>query len=83
MCKCCDEINFWKRNTPDTNKFKEKIFAKISVYTWLKEDRAIRGKQVCDITSRTYNLNYCPTCRSKVRRKNKMWGEIIELIPLD
>lgn len=63
MCKCCEEIEFWKRNTSDKDKFKEKFFAKISVYTWKKEQRATKGKQISTVTSKAYNLNYCPMCR--------------------
>lgn len=33
MCNCCKEINFWKENSLNKQGFKEKIFAKISVYT--------------------------------------------------
>lgn len=63
MCKCCDEIDFWKNHRPNENDFKEKIFAKISVYTWQKHQRAIKGKQISTVTSKAYNLNYCPMCR--------------------
>lgn len=62
MCKCCKEIEFWKEHKNDTKKFKEKLFAKISIYTWLKEQRAIKGKQVSTITTKAYDLKYCPKC---------------------
>lgn len=62
MCKCCAEIEFWKIRTPDKTKFKEKFFAKISVYTWKQEQRAIKGHQVSSITSEPFDLNYCPMC---------------------
>lgn len=62
MCKCCDEIEFWEKHRADRNKFKEKIFAKISKYSWRKEQRAIKGEQISTITSKAYDLNYCPMC---------------------
>lgn len=63
MCKCCEEIKFWKEYKPDIKKFKEKLFAKISVYTWRKEQRAIKGEQISTTTSKAFDLNYCPMCR--------------------
>ena len=65
MCKCCEEIDFWEKHKPDRNKFKEKLFAKITVYTWIKEERAIKGRQISTVTSKPYNLNYCPMCRKE------------------
>lgn len=66
MCNCCKEINFWKENSLNKQGFKEKIFAKISVYTWKKQQRAIKGEQISTITSKAFNLNYCPMCGRKL-----------------
>ena len=64
MCKCCE---FWKKGNPNKQKFKEKIFSKISVYTWRKEQRAIKGNQISTITSKAFNLNFCPECGRKLK----------------
>ena len=66
MCNCCKEINFWKENSLNKQEFKEKIFAKISVYTWRKEQKAKKGKQISTVTSKAFNLNYCPKCGRKL-----------------
>lgn len=66
MCKCCSSYEYWKDNIQDKDKFKEKVFAKLSIYTWRKNQRATKGKQISTITSRAYNLNYCPTCGRKL-----------------
>ena len=73
MCKCCEEIEIWKKHQLDTSRFKEKFFAKISVYTWKKEQRAAKGKEISIITSKAYNLKYCPECGKRIKRyfKNK------------
>ncbi len=68
MCKCCKEIKFWKEHKPDENKFKEKIFTKLSIYTWRKEQKAIKGKQISTVTSKTFDLNYCPMCGRKLTK---------------
>ena len=68
MCKCCEEIEFWKKHQLDTSRFKEKFFAKISVYTWKKEQRAAKGKEISIITSKAYNLKYCPECGKRIKR---------------
>lgn len=66
MCKCCEEIEFWKKRNPDKQRFKEKFFSKISVYTWRKEQRAIKGSEISTITSKAFNLNFCPECGRKL-----------------
>ena len=67
ICKCCEEIKFWKTHTPDKENFKEKIFAKISVYTWRKHQRANKGEQISTVTSAAFDLKYCPSCGTKVK----------------
>lgn len=71
MCKCCEEIEFWKKGNSDKQRFKEKIFSKISVYTWRKEQRAIRGNQISTITSKAFNLKFCPECGRKLKKEKK------------
>lgn len=67
-CKTCEEIKFWKSRKKED--VKEKIFAKICVYTWEKEQRAIKGDEISRITCRARELNYCPTCGKKLGRKH-------------
>ena len=64
-CKTCEEIEFWK--TRKREDVKEKVFAKICVYTWGKNQRAIKGDEISRITSRANELNYCPTCGAKLK----------------
>ena len=64
MCKCCETIEFWKEHKSEN--VKEKIFAKISVYSWEKHIRAIKSNRHSEITSRAFTLNYCPECGRKV-----------------
>ena len=68
-CKCCDEIEFWRQQNKKHEKeldITRKIFAKVSIYTWRKDVRKIKSKNCGIITSRTYNLNYCPECGRKL-----------------
>lgn len=60
MCRCCEIIEFWKESEKDKNF---KLFAKIAIYTWRKGEKRIKGNQYSDITTRAYDLNYCPNCR--------------------
>lgn len=64
-CKCCEQINFYIKHMNDD--YKEKLFAKISMYTWRKNQRAIKGEQCSTITSKAYDLKYCPTCGKKLK----------------
>ncbi len=66
MCETCETIKFYQEHK--NKDFKEKIFAKISVYTWDKNQRAIKGNHVGAITTKAYNLNYCPTCGKKIEK---------------
>lgn len=68
-CKTCEEINFWEEHKK--KDFKEKLFAKICVYTWSKHQRAVKGEQISTVTCRARDLNYCPTCGIKLKRKVK------------
>lgn len=65
VCKTCEEIEFWKAQK--NQDFKQKLFAKICYYTWSKEQRAVRGKQIGSYTGRAKELNYCPTCGVKLK----------------
>ena len=64
-CKTCEEIEFWK--THKNQHFKEKLFVKICVYTWRKNQRAIKGNQTSSITCKARELKYCPTCGVKIK----------------
>ena len=48
MCKCCEEIEIWeehiKREKID-NTVESKIFAKLSIYTWRKGEKKIKGNK--------------------------------------
>lgn len=64
-CKTCEEIEFWKNRKSENCK--EKIFAKICIYTWRKDQKAIKGDEISNITCRARELNYCPTCGVKLK----------------
>lgn len=64
-CKTCEEIEFWKSRKIEGTK--EKIYAKICVYTWDEKQRATLGEEFSRITSRARKLNYCPTCGKKLK----------------
>lgn len=67
-CKCCEEIEFWKKANNETDKkieSKHKIFAKIAIYAWRKGQRCTKGKQASTIIGKAYDLNYCPKCRKE------------------
>lgn len=66
MCKCCEEIDFWKYKAIKSDFVEEKIFAKLSIYSWKKGTRKIKQNANGVITSKAYNLNYCPTCGRKL-----------------
>lgn len=68
-CKCCHSIQFWENADKELEKKQEvssKLFAKICSYTWRKGQRRIRGNQISTVTSRAYNLNFCPSCGRKL-----------------
>ena len=67
-CKTCETIDFWNTNRSHQG-FEDKLFAKISIYTWKTGERKIKGNQKSTITTKAFNLNYCPTCGKKVRSK--------------
>lgn len=70
-CKTCEEIDFWKNQISDYVDYK--LFAKISQYGWRKGKRKIKGNQDSAITTRAFDLKYCPTCGKRVNKhvKNK------------
>lgn len=63
-CKTCEFIGYMKTLKNEIGE--TKLFARISEYIWLKGQRKIKGKQISDYTSRAYDLNYCPTCGTKI-----------------
>lgn len=64
MCKCCELIEFWKSQKSEYADYK--LFAKISQYGWKKGERKTKGQQRSTITSKAYDLNYCPICGRKL-----------------
>lgn len=64
MCKCCEAIKFYKNDKSEYVEYK--LFAKLSQYGWRKGERKTKGHQQSMITSRAYDLNYCPSCGRKV-----------------
>lgn len=69
MCKCCEEISFWRianKEEENTTNVSHKIFAKIAIYGWRKGERKIKGNQLSTVTTKAYDLNYCPTCGRKI-----------------
>lgn len=72
MCKCCEEIQFWKEaKTEEAKKgiVESKLFSKISIITWRKGERKIMGKQCGSITTKLHPLKYCPECGRKLGKK--------------
>ena len=68
-CLCCEEIEIWqehiKREKID-NIVESKIFAKLSIYTWRKGEKKIKGNQSGTITTKAHTLKYCPSCGKKI-----------------
>lgn len=55
MCKCCEEIEFWKQNINKSEEIKCKL--------------VIRNKHnTGTITTRAFNLNYCSMCGRKISK---------------
>ena len=65
-CKTCEEIEFW--NYQPLILFKQKIFAEFAIYKWRKKQKAIKGKEQSIITTKSFDLNYCPTCGKKINK---------------
>ena len=65
-CKTCEEIKFWLNNKSDILDYK--LFVKLSQYGWYKSDRKVKGKQKSTLTSKAFDLNYCPTCGKKIEK---------------
>ena len=65
-CKTCEEIEFWLNNKSDILDYK--LFVKFSQYGWYKSDRKVKGKQKSTLTSKAFDLNYCPTCGKKIEK---------------
>lgn len=67
-CKCCKEIEFWKKADKRTDielGTKHKEFARITCYGWLKGERCVKGKQTSTVDTKTFDLNFCPSCRKE------------------
>lgn len=64
-CKTCENIEYWKTH-PSKGEFEDKLFVKISIYTWQKGEKKIKGNQKSSVTTRAFDLKYCPTCGRKV-----------------
>ena len=69
-CKTCDEIKFWRTYKKVSPEFQDKLYSKISIYTFKKGKRKIPGNEKGSITSQAFNLNYCPTCGRKIGSDN-------------
>ena len=63
-CKCCEEIEFWKNQKSDIVEYK--LFAKLSQYGWKIGERKIKGNQISTITTRAFDLKFCPMCGRKL-----------------
>ena len=69
MCKCCDEIEFWKKSNQEEKErgiCESKLFAKISIYTWRIGERKLKQNVNGTVTSKAYDLKYCPMCGKKI-----------------
>lgn len=47
------------------------MFAKLSIYTWRKGEKKIKGNQSGTITTKAHDLKYCPSCGKKIGGKRK------------
>lgn len=65
-CKTCELIEYMRLSKSEVCD--TKLFAKISEYRWFKGQKKIKGKQKGDYTSKIYDLNYCPTCGTKISK---------------
>lgn len=65
-CKTCELIEYMRLSKSEVCD--TKLFAKISEYRWFKGQKKIKGKQKGDYTSKVYDLNYCPTCGTKISK---------------
>ena len=54
-CKTCETIDFWNTNRSHQG-FEDKLFAKISIYTWKTGERKIKGNQKSTITTKAFNF---------------------------
>lgn len=63
-CKTCEFIEYMK--SLESEVCNTKLFAKISEYRWFKGQRQIRSKRKGEYTSKAYDLNYCPSCGTKI-----------------
>lgn len=58
MCECCENIDLYKNE--ETEGIEYEVNAEI-VQLGFKRGKKTRMK-VCRLTSRAYDLNYCPKC---------------------
>lgn len=63
-CKTCEFIGYTKSLKSEICE--TSLFAKISEYRWFKGQRKIKNKRKGEYTSQAYDLNYCPTCGTKI-----------------
>jgi len=66
MCKCCDEIDFWENKAIRSDYIEDKMFTRLSIYSWRKGIRKIKQNADGVITSKDFDLNYCPMCGRKL-----------------
>jgi hypothetical protein len=72
MCKCCEEIEFWKEATKDETYVKSKLFAKITIYSWrIKEPRMILSRVKGRVDRGPFKLNYCPECGKEIKQAKR------------
>lgn len=65
MCKCCEKIEFIKEieKTTKLPNIKKELKATLTSFSKRKGVRGIVER----IDYKSYDLNYCPQCRKKVR----------------
>lgn len=70
MCKCCEEIEFFKEMNKKYDKENgtfHKMYSQIAIYGWRKDIKIkIRKRANSVITTKTFTLNYCPECGRKL-----------------
>ncbi|MCI8617417.1 MAG: hypothetical protein HFJ60_04145 [Clostridia bacterium] len=65
MCKCCEEIENWKEINQNNENITSKIFAELSIRSWRKGEKKVRGNEFSNVTTNQYELRYCPLCGKK------------------
>ena len=64
-CACCEAIDYWKKINIDREKFEDKYYSKICIYTYYKDKTKMKNPKGI-VKTKPYKLNYCPVCGKKL-----------------